>query len=76
MDTVKLDKRGKILITAYERKKHGFFPGEKFQICVKNDEIILKPYNYVCHECGEEIKEGSRSDYCKKCGEKYIHHVY
>ena len=76
MDTVKLDKRGKILIPAYKRNEYEFFPGEKFQIFVSKNEIILKPYNYTCCECGEKIKDGSTSKFCKKCQEKYIHRVY
>lgn len=76
MDTVKLDKRGKILIPAYKRKEYEFFPGEEFQICVSKNEITLKPYNYICCECGGEIKDGSTSHYCTTCREKYIHRVY
>ena len=40
MDTVKLDKRGKILIPLSKRKSYGFFTGEKFVISVSDGRTV------------------------------------
>ena len=76
MNTVKLDKRGKILIHFYVRKDMELFAGQKFTIKSYGNEIVIKPYMYVCHWCGAEIPDGDQYGSCAECSRKNTKQVY
>lgn len=76
METVKIDKRGKVLIPSYIRKDKNLFAGQRISIKAEKDCIILKPYIYECHDCGEYIPDGDDSGFCKECSRKRTVRIY
>ena len=76
MNTVKLDKRGRVLIPAAIRKSLMLFEGQKFSIDKYDDKIIIKPYKYVCHCCGANIPDGDEYGCCELCSRKKTKRVY
>ena len=76
MYTVKIDKRGKILIPAAIRKSLKLFDGQKFSIDYYNDKIVIKPYEYVCRWCGANIPDGDKDGSCEECNRKHTRRVY
>ncbi len=78
MYTVKIDKRGKILIPIEARKSMKLFLGQKIALTVCGDHIELKPLEYQCKWCGADIPEGNEYGVCEKCTrktlEKFINH--
>ena len=76
MYTVKLDKRGKILIPHYVRKELKLFSGQKFALIKHDQEIVISPYRYVCRWCGAQIPDGDRYGSCAECSRKNTKRVY
>ena len=76
MYTVKIDKRGKILIPATERKHMRLFAGQKMAISFRDSQIIIKPFDYKCKWCGADIPEGSDYGICEECKKKNTLCVY
>lgn len=76
MYTVKIDKRGKILIPAEMRKSLKLFIGQKVKINMSGDLIKIKPYEYKCILCGAEIPEGSEYGSCEECARKNTRKIY
>ena len=76
MYTVKIDKRGKILIPAAIRKSLKLFDGQKFSIKYYDDKIVIKPYKYSCHWCGANIPDGDEYGSCEECSRKNTRKVY
>ena len=76
MYTVKMDKRGKILIPKYYRKTKNLFANQKFDISTKGDSLIFTPYQYICKHCGESIPDGDKYGSCENCSKKHIRVVY
>ena len=40
------------------------------------DIIVIKPFEYICRWCGEEIPEGDLHGSCKACSIKNTKNVY
>ena len=82
MYTVKIDKRGKILIPSEIRKSLKLFEGQKMVINTTCDftfnysKIEVKPYEYVCRWCGKDIPEGSEYGSCEECTRKNTKRIY
>ena len=77
---IKINSRGQITIPKELRKMIGFFPGIKCEAVYVDyysyKGILIKPYNYKCKECGNEIPEGKIGDFCPECQEKHSVKVY
>ena len=82
MYTIKLDKRGKILIPARIRKHMGIFTGQKFSLDTHYDhygackKIELIPFKYKCVWCGIDIPEGEKDGICEECAKKNTKRIY
>lgn len=76
MYTVKIDKRGKILIPASLRKSKKIFIGQKVLIIPEKDNITISPYKYTCTDCGSEVPDGDPYGFCEECRRKRRKRVY
>lgn len=76
MYTVKIDKRGKILIPVSLRKSENIFIGQKVSIRPYNDKLIISPYRYICTDCGGEIPDGDEYGFCEECRRKRRKRIY
>ena len=76
MYTVKIDKRGKIIIPAAERKSMKLFACQKFALSFREGQMIIKPFEYKCKWCEADIPEGSEYGSCKECERKKRIRVY
>ena len=81
MYTVKIDKKGKILVPVAIRKRLKLFSGQQMSVNISNDcfgkdIIIIKPFEYKCRWCGAEIPEGKEFGSCEKCSKENIRQIY
>ena len=83
MYTVKIDKRGKILIPHSVRKSLGLFPGQKMRMDFHGrnnysdkEKITITPFEYKCRWCGAEIPEGKEYGSCEECCKKNTRKIY
>ena len=76
MYTVKIDKRGKILIPGPLRKSKNLFIGQKMSITTSGEHIVIKPFEYTCRWCGADVPDGKEYGSCEECTRKNTRMVY
>ena len=76
MYTVKIDKKGKILIPASVRKSMNLFIGQKMTMKNYGENIEIIPFEYKCRWCGTDIPEGDEYGSCNECRKKNTRRVY